>query len=86
MQCEDGWEGELWAETEQEKVIHVLHQGVRDSLGWAVSGYHLTFSVQFGLEVQDQSGCGIVARPPFPHFLSLPGRGGGLPAAGPLRA
>lgn len=65
MQGEDGWEGALWAEAEQEKkTIRVLHQGVRDSLGWVESGYHLTFSVQFGLEVQDQSGCGIVARLP----------------------
>lgn len=73
----------------QEKAVHVLPQGVRDSLGWVESGYHLTFSVLFGLEVQDQSGCGIVVPPnptPFPHFLSLPGRGGGLPAVGPLRA
>lgn len=56
----------------QEKAVHVLHQGVRDSLGWVESGYHLTFSVQFGLEVQDQSGCGIVVPPPPtpPHSLT----------------
>lgn len=44
--------------------------GVRDSLGWVESGYHLTFSVQFGLEAQDQSGCGIVVPPTPPHSLT----------------
>lgn len=71
MQYEDGWEGELREEAEQEKAVHVLRQGVRDSLAWVESGYHLTFSVQFGLEVQDQSGCGIVVPPPHP-IPSLP--------------
>lgn len=59
MQREDGWEGELWAKAEQEKAIHVLHQGGRDSLGWVESGYHLTFRCNLDLKCRINQDVGL---------------------------